>query len=152
MFSLIPLCPLSLPVAFSHFLADVWTLVLRFQGFQGIAGERGADGPPGSPVCFAISLLLCHLEDRGLWDCDYFVKLRFSETRQPVCWRWTDPPKHKAREREAGSIVNLFPVKQTFKPTANKAYWLVLWTFGDRVLLSDRGHRGTQDHQDHQEP
>lgn len=35
---------------FSHFAALHFLPILYLQGFQGIAGDRGADGPSGSPV------------------------------------------------------------------------------------------------------
>lgn len=50
-----PTLSLFIYLIFSCFYASF----ILFQGFPGIAGERGADGPPGSVVGFVVIMLLC---------------------------------------------------------------------------------------------
>lgn len=77
MFSFIPLSPFHF-----FFLTTFFIAVIFSQGFQGIAGERGADGPPGSLVCQIVTLWLCHLKDRGI-ETNF---LRVEAARQQI-WR-----------------------------------------------------------------
>lgn len=100
---------------FSLFAALHFSPLLYLQGFQGIAGDRGADGPLGSPVrsCYHSVILA--------FGRQIFLKENEAARQGDVRdWKRTDPLKHVALETQLGLIVHLFCVKQMPRSPINR--------------------------------